>query len=354
MTGSALVSGLKRCVTESQRRPTEAARGLWAPVRGIASDGGRVGVTIGHRRWSAARSRAYRPAMRRFLYTAVLALVLALLVGCTGSGSESGGGDSGGGGASTGDEAAPGNVEGEPAVDGDADRDRQVVTTASASLAVDDPATSAQAVSELVESVGGRVEERNEQAAGDEGLEGAFADLVVRVPADELTGVLVDLKRLGEVENVSVSDSDVTATAVDLDARISALQSSVTRLQSLMDTAASTEALLAAEEALSERQAKVESLQSQRALLADQVELSTLRVHLHPFGVSPAGGPDGFLDGLATGWRALVSTVGAAAVALGVVLPWVVVVGLVAGGALVLARLTRRRTAVAAEAPPPE
>ena len=103
---------------------------------------------------------------------------------------------------------------------------------------------------------------------------------MVRVPADELTGLLADLEDLGDVASVSVSRSDVTTTAVDLDARISALQTSVARLQALMDGAATTEALLAAEEALTERQEELESLQSQRALLADQVELSTLSVHL--------------------------------------------------------------------------
>ena len=181
-----------------------------------------------------------------------------------------------------------------------------MVTTATASLAVEDPADGAQRVSELVESAGGRVDERTEHAAsGEDEVEGAAADLVVRVPADELTGLLSDLEDVGDVESVSVSRSDVTATAVDLDARISALETSVARLQALMDAAATVEALLAAEEALSERQAELESLQSQRALLADQVELSTLSVHLQPFGVAPAGGPDGFVDGLGTGWRAL-------------------------------------------------
>ncbi len=169
-----------------------------------------------------------------------------------------------------------------------------------------------------MEAAGGRVDERTEQAAsGEDGVEGAVADLVVRVPAAALTGVLADLEHLGDVESVSVSRSDVTFTAVDLDARISALRTSSARLQALMDGAATTEALLAAERALSERQAQLESLQSQRALLADQVELSTLSVHLHPFGVAPAGGPEGFLDGLGTGWRALASTAGAAVVVLG-------------------------------------
>jgi uncharacterized small protein (DUF1192 family) len=288
--------------------------------------------------------------MRRSLGTALTAVALVLLVGCSGS---SGGSDSGdaGGGVSAPDPVAPG----EPNSPDEADADRQVVTTAMASLAVEDPIEGAQQVSELVESAGGRVDERTEQAGSEQdGLEGAAADLVVRVPAGELTGVLADLQDLGDVESVSVSRSDVTASVVDLDARISALRTSVARLQALMDDAATTATLLEAERALSERQADLESLQSQRALLADQVELSTLSVHLRPFGVAPAGGPDGFLEGVATGFRALVSALGSAVVLVGIVLPWAAVALLVAAAVLVPLRLSRRRAAVATAAPPPE
>ena len=286
------------------------------------------------------------------------ALALALLVGCSGPGSTDSGGEdaSAGAGAAAPEiapEIAPGDLGGAPAGTVDTDPERQVVTTATASLAVQDPADAAQRVSELVDSVGGRVDERTERA-GDDGVEGAGADLVVRVPATALTGVLADLEGLGDVEHVSVSRSDVTATAVDLDARISALQTSVTRLQTLMDGATTTEALLSAEKALAERQGELESLQSQRALLADQVELSTLSVHLEPPGVAPAGGPDGFLDGLGTGWRSLASTLSAAVVVLGVVLPWVAVALIVTAAVLVPLRLSRRRAAVAAPGPQQE
>jgi hypothetical protein len=227
--------------------------------------------------------------MRRFLSTAAVALALAVLVGCSGNGTDSGG-------SAGGADSGAGAPEVAPDAPGESDPDRQVVTTASASVAVKDPAAGAQRVSELAESANGRVEERHEQAAtGENGV--ATADLVVRVPADALTGVLADLEDLGDVASVSISRSDVTTTAVDLDARISALRTSVARLQSLMEGAATTEALLAAEDALSDRQEQLESLQSQRALLADQVELSTLTVHLEPFGVAPPGGPDGFVDG---------------------------------------------------------
>jgi hypothetical protein len=289
--------------------------------------------------------------MRRFLGKAATVLVLTLLVGCSGSGSDSGSADGGAGG----DAAVPGEAEGAPGSAVDTDEERQVVTTAMASVSVEDPADGAQQVSELVESVGGRIDERTEQAAsGENGLEGAFADLVARVPSDELTGLLADLADVGDVDSVSVSRSDVTAQAIDLDARISALQSSVARLQELMEGAGTLQALLAAEQALSDRQAELESLQSQRAQLADQVELSTLSVHLQPFGVAPAGGPDGFVDGFGTGWRALVTVGTAAIVVIGVLLPWLAVAALVTGGVLVPLRLARRRRAAAkAPVPPP-
>ncbi|MGY1754508.1 DUF4349 domain-containing protein [Blastococcus sp. SYSU D01042] len=271
--------------------------------------------------------------MRSLLGTACALLAVGLVVGCSGSsGPESSGADTGGSAGAVADEAAPA-----------ADADRQVVTTADASLVVDDPADTAQRISELVEAAGGRVEQRTERAASGDGEgEGASAELTVRVPAAELTGVLADLEELGEVADVSVSRSDVTGQAVDLDARISALQTSVARLQTLLDEAPSTEALLAAEGALSGRQEQLESLQSQRALLADQVELSTLGVHLRTGVVAPPGGPDGFVDALGTGWRALGSAGSAALVVLGVLLPWLGVAAVVTAAVLVPLRRARR------------
>ncbi|MPQ99714.1 DUF4349 domain-containing protein [Modestobacter sp. I12A-02628] len=282
--------------------------------------------------------------MKPALATATALLAVTLLAGCT-EGSGSSDASSAGGAA----EVAPGDPGAAPGAPGAVDPERQVVTTASASLSVDDPSDAAQQVSELVETAGGRVDERTEQAASDD--DGGEADLLVRVPADALTGVLADLEDVGEVDTVSVSRSDVTASAVDLDARISALRTSVDRLQGLLAGAATTEALLSAERSLSERQEQLESLLAQRSQLADQVELSTLSVHLEPVGVTPPGGPDGFLDALGTGWRSLVTALGALVVVLGVVLPWALVAGAMAAVVLVPLRRYRRRASVAGAAP---
>jgi hypothetical protein len=279
--------------------------------------------------------------MRSLLGRAAAIAAVVLVVGCSGPSDSESSGTDGGAGAVADEDGGAGGDGGTAA-----DADRQVITNASSTLTVDDPAEGAQQVSQLAETAGGRVDERTEQGAT--GDEGAYADLVVRVPSDALTDLLDDLDQLGEVASVSITRSDVTGQTVDLDARISALQTSVARLQTLLDEAPSTEALLAAEGALSGRQEQLESLQSQRALLADQVELSTLRVHLQPPGVAPPGGPDGFVDALGTGWNALVSAGGAAVVVLGVLLPWLLVALVIAAVVLVPLRRARRRSAVPA------
>ena len=104
----------------------------------------------------------------------------------------------------------------------------------------------------------------------------------MRVPADELTGVVDELSALGEVTASSVNRQDVTEQTVDLRARIDAAQASVDRLTELMAQAGSVADLIAAESALAERQATLESYEQQLKSLEGQVAMSSLTVTLRP------------------------------------------------------------------------
>ncbi|WP_444665017.1 DUF4349 domain-containing protein [Cellulomonas sp. CW35] len=248
--------------------------------------------------------------------------------------------DEGGSGQDTGGEAAA------------RDDARMVVQTGSVHVEAEDPIAAARAVADDVDRRGGRVESRSESAASADGT--ATAVLVVRVPASSVTATIEELGRIGEVTAVDLQADDVTGTAQDLDARIHALELSVQRMEALMSSAGSTKDLLEAESALSERQAELESLQSQRARLADQVALSTIEVVVSGPGVLPVQTQeeDGtFLTGLASGWEALVTTVGVVMVVLGALLPWLALAGVVA---LVVMAVRRRRRPAPAEPAAPE
>ncbi|GIG36550.1 hypothetical protein Cpa01nite_19310 [Cellulomonas pakistanensis] len=329
-----------------------------------------------------------------------LALALALLAGCsagggaTGADQAQGGADQGqsleegsgpGGGSGAGDggsgeagdagmagdlTASGGEVAQDAPAAGDAAGDvasgtggatadaggRQVITTGEVGLVHEDPRAAADAVVAEVEGAGGRVDARQETAArGDVGTE-ATADLTVRVPAPAMTGLLEALDEIGEVDHVDLASDDVTAAAQDLDARIRAMTLSVARMEDLLARATTREEILSAEDTLTERQAALESLQSERGRMAEQVALSTLRVSIwtppaaeEPAPEEPAAveddSPAGFLGGLAAGWSALVTVLGGVVTVLGVLLPWLVLAAAVAWAALRVRRALRRRAA---------
>ncbi|MGV8978089.1 MAG: DUF4349 domain-containing protein [Cellulomonas sp.] len=277
---------------------------------------------------------------------AVLALVLiGVLTGCSAarSGSSTSAADrSAAKDGSALSQAAPQAASGVDQATSDA-AGRQVITTGTAQLTVDDPRKAASAVVALVEGEGGRVDARKEQTSAAD--RDAFAQLTVRIPSGDLTSTLAKLEDIGRVDQVDLSAQDVTGTAEDLDARIRALKLSVARMEDLLSRATSNADLISAENALTERQGKLESLQSQRARLADQVALSTLDITLRTPGNAPEPTTHGFLGGLAAGWHGLVATLGTVVLIVGVLLPWLVFGGAITLAVLAALRWVRRRRA---------
>jgi len=125
---------------------------------------------------------------------------------------------------------------------------------------------------------------------------------VLRIPTAKLDAAIMQLKKLGRVENVSQSTQDVTGQARDLDVCSTALTTSVDRLVELLARASTAADLISIESSLADRQASLESLQSQKRALGDQVDLATLAVEFGtviaapvrpPAGSSPVSSPVG-------------------------------------------------------------
>lgn len=237
---------------------------------------------------------------------------------------------------------------------------RDVVTTATASVRVGDVRTGIARIGDEAKKHGGYIQGMSIgqtgtvsplPAAGDgtQTVEPAVpvsgAWITVRIPAAALDDVVASLAGFGQVEASTVDRQDVTDQAVDLRARVDASQASVTRLTELMGKAGSVADLLAAESALADRQATLESLQQQLKALDDQVAMSTLTVNVLPKAAASAANPAGFGSGLVTGWNSLVATLNGLVVAVGFLLPWLAVAAVAAllVWAIVAARRRRRR-----------
>lgn len=222
------------------------------------------------------------------------------------------------------------------------DTKRDVVKTAAMTITVANTSEAADKAAVIVEDVDGRVDSRSEDAGSGSGR--AHTSIVLRVPAAKLDGVVRELKKLGTVQVAETSSEDVTTQRVDLDARIKALQTSVDRLLAIMRDAKDPDALIAAENALSQRQADLDSLRAQRDQLGDRIDYSTVNV---TFVADQIGGPspqryDGFFGQVERGWDALVSVASNLVLLFGLLLPWLGVLAVAGGILYAVVRVVRR------------
>ena len=290
---------------------------------------------------------------RSLLIGAVLLISALSLTGCSAGASTSSSGLSSGGGTGQSEAIAPDTSNGSAAKAGGgsaATVDRSVVVTGTVTVTAEKPLAAADKAVSIVEAAGGRVDGRTENAAtnGDRGS----ATLVLRIPAAKLTPTLDALKKLGRADQVAVNATDVTAQTQDLGARIDALRASITRLLQLEASATDTTNLIAIETAISDRQGELESLEAQQRGLDDQISMSTITLDLRSDAAAPPIKPADFWTGLGAGWGAFVAFWAGTLVVLGVLLPWLVFLGIATVVTLIIVRVVRRRAARASATPP--
>jgi hypothetical protein len=313
------------------------------------------------------RSRARR---RRWLTGAGIAaafvvgvLVTPPILSSVGGGAMTTAGSSGGSVAESGPsssdrstEVAPGALD-EGAVDSSGivgaevgDTDREIIATAHATLQVKNIADAAATITTLAEQRGGFVESTEiGRATAVDGtservpIDSGYGWISIRVPSAELPDVIAELDESGDVLSSSVSKQDVTSVAIDLRARVDATRASVTRLTELMAQSGSVSELIEAEVALTDRQAQLESYEQQLAAIEDQVAMSTLQVELTRTTTPTTADPAGFGDGLLAGWNGLVVSLNALVIAVGFLLPWLAVAGIVVLIVWLIRRTRRNR-----------
>lgn len=235
---------------------------------------------------------------------------------------------------------------------GDGMEGRDILASGYATVRVTEVAAAATKVQALADALGGYVESTNigEQLynAVDTSMPvppgGDYGWVSIRVPADVLSKAMADLSTVGEVQQTSVSRTDVTSTAIDLRARVEATRASVERLTELMAQSGSVSELIDAEVALSDRQAQLESWEQQLKALEDQVAMSSLSVELQRTPPATTADATGFGDGLLAGWNGLIVSLNALVIAAGFILPWLGVAAVIVLIIWLIVRARRRRT----------
>ncbi len=230
---------------------------------------------------------------------------------------ESSGDDAGGGG-----EVAAAAEDAPPAVDLTvAAEGRQVISTATIHLRVEDLDDAVTTASDLAIGFGGLV-----FAEETDLRDQARTQLTLKVPPEHFRDLLTGLADLGEVDTQTVSTDDVTEQVVDLDSRIRTSEASVLRLRALLDQATTVRDITQVERELLDRETNLETLRGERRTIERQIDLATVTVTLRAQRSIPPPPPDegqtGFVQGLRGGAHALKVTAVAGSAVAGALLPW--------------------------------
>ena len=239
-----------------------------------------------------------------------------------------------------------GGAPSENVLDEEAFADRDVIRTATMSVVAKDLAATRTKVGSLMGQFGGVIASESTTAGVPRrGIEDdqQTMQLGLQVPTARFDATIEALATLGVVRERSIQTEDVTAAVADVDSRVESARAALDRVRALLTRANSLGTVIRLESVLSNRQADLESLVAQQRVLAGQTQLATIQLELRtPAPTEPAPAEEdelnGFVDGLREGWDALVVVVVTTATTIGVLLPFALLLALLAAPALVWRR----------------
>jgi len=170
---------------------------------------------------------------------------------------------------------------------------RKLIRTGDISVTVEDYEPFRTALDDRLKALGGFVADANlDHYSG----RVSWATLTVRVSADAFEELVSWAEAEVEVNSLNISTQDVTAEWVDIRSRLDNWKATEKRLlEILADRTADLGDVLAVERELSRVREEIECAEGQMRVLADQVELATLTIHIsvrNPY--EPAVDPPGF------------------------------------------------------------
>jgi len=224
---------------------------------------------------------------RKRAVLALLCCIALVTAGCAGGGDSGAAPEEGRSAGASDDVAASGDAA---ATDTDGGADdataapnadgRAVIRTGDATVQVDDFREAREAAVNAARERGGFVgaSDRRVHTAGNRSW--STGSLTLRVPSENFSAFLREVRSLGQVETISTDRRDVTGRLVDLNARIENLEGQREQLRELYNRSDDTEELLRIQERLSEVQTEIEQLEGQRQSLRERVAYSTLTLRL--------------------------------------------------------------------------
>ncbi len=203
----------------------------------------------------------------------------------------------------------------------------------------------------LADKYGGYLVSSRSSASGEEGVVRS-GTIAIRVPESAFNQTVADAGKLGEVMSREIDTQDVTEEYVDLNARLKNAKAQEKALLALMDRAKTIDEVLQVRQVISQTQMEIEQLQGRINFLDEHTSFSTVAMSIYETGTD-VGDPGGwgFIDALKEALHAFVDSVNEIIVALGGAIPVLVVLAFLGWIVYKVVRLIMKRFARAERVP---
>lgn len=138
------------------------------------------------------------------------------------------------------------------------------------------------------------------------------AYIVARIPSDKLDQFITKVGEQGNITSKSESTQDVTLQYSDIESHKKSLTIEQERIWALLEKADTLEAVIALESRLSEIRYQLESFESQLRLYDNQVDYSSVTLHINEVQVFTPTSPDSVLTRIEKGFSRNLAGVGSA------------------------------------------
>jgi hypothetical protein len=225
---------------------------------------------------------------------------------------------------------------------------QSIVYTASLTVRAGDVVAAAKRAIAIAVAAGGYVADEH-AASSTPGNTGQTVSLTLKVPVPAYQVALGQLSSpaLGKQVAMQQQATDVTQQVADVNSLVTSQQDAITALQGLLKQAGSISGLLQVQQQISADESSLNALQAQQRALDHATSYATVTMTLlSPQRAAPhkKATRHGFLAGLSAGWRLLRLATAWVLTALGIALPFLVVVVVLAGiGYAGRRRFVRRR-----------
>lgn len=155
---------------------------------------------------------------------------------------------------------------------------RKVITTLGYYIQTKDYSKTIDTLNTLIAETKSFVQQSN--TGGDEINGDAYADYVIRVPVDVLDSFKNDVKKLGNITNITQGGEDVTAQFFDTEARLTVLTAQEKRVLQLLDKAETIEDIMLIENELSRIRTEIEQLTTVIKRLEDLTSYATVNLNM--------------------------------------------------------------------------